>query len=65
VAERARGRGHGRALLLRLLDAFRAAGLRGAEVVIQGPTAGAAQLFESAGMAVHRHSERWEKTVGR
>jgi ribosomal protein S18 acetylase RimI-like enzyme len=65
VAERARGRGHGRTLLLLLLDAFREAGLRGAEAAVHGPNAGAARLFESAGMAVRWHAERWEKTLGR
>jgi L-amino acid N-acyltransferase YncA len=65
VAERARGRGHGRTLLLLLLDAFRAAGLRGAEAAVHGPNAGAARLFESAGMIVRWHAERWETTLGR
>jgi GNAT superfamily N-acetyltransferase len=65
VVERARGRGHGRALLLQLLEAFRAAGLRGAEAAVHGPTAAAAALFESAGMTVRWHAERWEKTLGR
>jgi mycothiol synthase len=65
VAQRARGRGHGRTLLLLLLDAFRNAGLRGAEAAVHGPNAGAARLFESAGMIVRWHAERWEKTLGR
>jgi mycothiol synthase len=65
VAERARGRGHGRTLLLLLIDAFRAAGLRAAEANVHGPTARAAALFESAGMTIRWHAERWEKTVGR
>lgn len=65
VAERARGRGHGRTLLLLLLDAFRGAGLAGAEAAVHGPNAGAARLFESAGMTVRWHAERWEKPVGR
>ncbi|HWT26224.1 MAG TPA: GNAT family N-acetyltransferase [Solirubrobacteraceae bacterium] len=65
VAERARGRGHGRALLLHLLAAFRAAELRGAEASVHGPTAGAAALYESAGMEIRWHAERWEKSLGR
>jgi mycothiol synthase len=65
VAERARGRGHGRALMLHLLAAFRDADLRGAEASVHGPTAGAARLFESAGMTIRWHAERWEKSLGR
>jgi ribosomal protein S18 acetylase RimI-like enzyme len=65
VAERARGRGYGRALVGRLMDAFLAAGLRGAEAAVHGPNAGASGLFEAAGMQVRWHAERWEKTLGR
>jgi mycothiol synthase len=65
VAERARGRGYGRALVAELLEAFRAAGLRGAEAAVHGPNAGASGLFESVGMHVRWHAERWEKSLGR
>jgi GNAT superfamily N-acetyltransferase len=65
VAERARGRGHGRALLLLLLDAFRDTGLTGAGAAVHGPNAASAGLFQSAGMTVRWHAERWEKSVGR
>jgi mycothiol synthase len=64
VAHRARGRGHGRTLLLLLLDAFRRRRLRFAEAAVHGPTAAAARLFESAGMAAVRRTERWEKVLG-
>ena len=65
VAERARGRGHGHTLLLLLFDAFRSAGLTGAGAAVHGPNAGAAALFEDAGMTVRWHAERWEKSLGR
>ena len=42
--------GHGRTLLLLLLDAFRRKRLRCAEAAVHGRTAAAARLFESAGM---------------
>jgi len=64
VAHRARGRGHARNLLLVLLSAFRAQGLRDAEAVVHGPTAAAARVFEAAGMTPARQSERWEKSLG-
>jgi mycothiol synthase len=64
VAHRARGQGHGRALLLLLLDAFRRHRLRFAEAAVHGPTAAAARLFESAGMTAARRTERWEKVLG-
>ena len=64
VAHRVRGRGYGRSLLLLLLDAFRARGLHRAEASAHGSTAGAARLFESAGMTAARRTERWEKILG-
>jgi ribosomal protein S18 acetylase RimI-like enzyme len=64
VAHRARGRGHGRTLLLLLLAAFRRGGLRFAEAAVHGPSAVAARVFESAGMTASRRSERWEKVLG-
>ena len=62
VARRARGRGHGRTLLLALLDAFRAAGLTSAELSVAGTNAPATGLYESAGMRPGFRSERWELT---
>jgi mycothiol synthase len=64
VAHRARGRGHGRTLLLLLLDAFRRHRLRFAEAAVHGPTAAAARVFESVGMTAARRTERWEKVIG-
>jgi len=64
VAHRARGQGHGRTLLLLLLDAFRRKRLRVAEAAVHGPTAAAARVFESAGMTATRRTERWEKVLG-
>jgi ribosomal protein S18 acetylase RimI-like enzyme len=64
VAHRGRHRGHGRTLLLLLLDAFRRRRLRFAEAAVHGPTAAAARLFESVGMTAARRSERWEKVLG-
>jgi mycothiol synthase len=64
VAPRARGRGHGRALLLALLDAFRRDGLRHAELSVHGANRGAAALYESVGMRAVWEAQRWEKTLG-
>ena len=60
VAARARGRGHGRTLLLALLGAFRAAGLTTAELSVAGTNAPATRLYESAGMTPDVRIERWE-----
>jgi ribosomal protein S18 acetylase RimI-like enzyme len=65
VAPRARGRGHGRALLLALFDAFRRTGLKTAELSVHGSNRGAARLYESAGMRSSWEAERWEKALGR
>jgi ribosomal protein S18 acetylase RimI-like enzyme len=62
VARRARGRGHGRALLLALLAAFRAEGLRHAELSVVATNARATGLYESAGMTLDFRAERWELT---
>ena len=59
VAPRARGRGYGRAVLLALLDAFRAAGLTTAELSVAGTNMQATGLYESVGMAFDYASERW------
>jgi mycothiol synthase len=64
VAHRARGQGHGRTLLLLLLDAFRRARLSFAEAIVHGRTAAAARLYESVGMNAARRTERWEKVLG-
>ena len=64
VASRARGRGHGRTLLLGLFGAFRGAGLTHAELSVHGRNRGALRLYESAGMRVIWQAERWEKAIG-
>jgi mycothiol synthase len=64
VAQRARGRGLGRALLLHAFAALRDAGLEVAELSVQGDNAGAARLYEAAGMRSVWSQERWEKPLG-
>jgi ribosomal protein S18 acetylase RimI-like enzyme len=61
VAPGARGRGHGRTLLLALAAAFRAAGLQTIELSVHGANAPATGLYESAGMAPDFRAERWER----
>ena len=61
---RARGRGHGRTLLLSLFEAFRADGLRRAELSVHGANRGAARLYESVGMTASWEAQRWEKALG-
>jgi ribosomal protein S18 acetylase RimI-like enzyme len=65
VAPRARGRGHGRTLLLALFEAFRQAGLAHAELSVHGRNRGALRLYESVGMRPTWQAERWEKPLGR
>jgi ribosomal-protein-alanine N-acetyltransferase len=60
----ARGRGHGRTLLLGLFDAFRRAGLKHAELSVHGRNRGALRLYESVGMRPTWQAERWEKALG-
>ena len=64
VAPRARGRGHGRTLLLALFDAFRRSGLHTAELSVHGDNRGAAHLYESVGMRASWEAQRWEKALG-
>jgi ribosomal protein S18 acetylase RimI-like enzyme len=64
VAQRARGRGHGRELLLGLFDAFRRVGLTHAELSVHGRNRGALRLYESVGMRSTWQAERWEKPLG-
>ena len=64
VAPRARGRGHGRALLLALFAAFKGDGLRRAELSVHGDNRGAARLYESVGMTASWEAQRWEKALG-
>jgi mycothiol synthase len=64
VARRARGRGHGRTLLLGLFAAFRDAGLTHAELSVHGRNRGALRLYESVGMRPTWQAERWEKPLG-
>ncbi|HEX8101165.1 MAG TPA: GNAT family N-acetyltransferase [Solirubrobacteraceae bacterium] len=63
VAERARGRGLGRALLLHGLAALRAAGLERVELSVQGQNASATRLYESVGMTPGWTIDRWEKVL--
>jgi GNAT superfamily N-acetyltransferase len=65
VAPRARGRGHGRTLLLSLFEAFRADGLHRAELSVHGANRGAARLYESVGMTASWEAQRWEKALGK
>ncbi len=64
MARRARGRGHGRTLLLGLFEAFRHAGLTHAELSVHGRNRGALSLYESVGMRPTWEAERWEKALG-
>jgi len=57
-----RGRGHGRTLLLALIDAFRAAGLRMAELSVAGTNVPATGLYEAIGLRPDFRTERWELT---
>ena len=59
VARRGRGRGHGRALLLALFEAFRAAGSAAAELSVAGTNAPATGLYESVGMRRAASQELW------
>jgi mycothiol synthase len=63
VAARARGQGLGRALLLHGIAALRGAGLRVAELSVQGENASATRLYESVGMNPVWTIERWEKPL--
>ena len=60
VARRARGRGHGRSLLLASFAAFRAAGLETAVLTVHGRNRTAARLYESVGMRPVWEARRWE-----
>ena len=64
VSPRARGRGHGRALLLSLFAAFKGDGLRRAELSVHGDNRGAARLYEAVGMTASWEAQRWEKALG-
>ena len=64
VAPRARGRGHGRTLLLAAFEAFRRAGLEHAELNVHGRNRGALKLYVSVGMRPTWEAERWEKALG-
>jgi mycothiol synthase len=63
VAPRVRGQGLGRAMLLHGLAALRDAGLRVAELSVQGENASATRLYESVGMKPVWAIERWEKAL--
>lgn len=62
VAPGARGRGHGRALLLVLLDAFRAEGMTTAELSVAGTNVPATGLYVSAGLTPEARIEVWQLT---
>jgi ribosomal protein S18 acetylase RimI-like enzyme len=55
----ARGRGHGRTLLLALADAFRADGLKTIELSVHAANAPALGLYERIGMTPDFRAERW------
>ena len=63
VASRVRGQGLGRAMLLHGLASIRDAGLRVAELSVQGENASATRLYESVGMRPVWTIERWEKAL--
>ena len=63
VARGARGRGLGRGLLATALAGFRADGLAGADLFVNGANAPALGLYESLGMRAVSRQERWEKTL--
>jgi mycothiol synthase len=63
VAPRLRGQGLGRAMLLHGMAALRDAGLRVAELSVQGENASATRLYESVGMRPVWAIERWEKAL--
>lgn len=63
VARRARGRGHGRTLLLGLFEAFKRADLEFAELSVHARNRGALNLYRSAGMEPTFETERWEKAI--
>jgi ribosomal protein S18 acetylase RimI-like enzyme len=57
----ARGRGHGRTLLLAVADAFRADGLKTMELSVHAANAPALGLYEGIGMTPDFRAERWER----
>jgi ribosomal protein S18 acetylase RimI-like enzyme len=58
-----RGRGLGRALLAQSLVKIRAAGLSSANLGVNGANESAARLYESVGMSVESHSDRYERRI--
>jgi mycothiol synthase len=58
-----RGRGLGRALLGQSLAQIRAAGLRTANLGVNGANESATRLYESVGMSVESHSDRYERRI--
>jgi mycothiol synthase len=57
----ARGRGHGRTLLLAMADAFRAEGMQTMELSVHAANAPALGLYEGIGMQPDFRAERWER----
>jgi mycothiol synthase len=64
VLREARGRGIGRALLLESFRAFHRRGHRRVYLGVDSESlTGATRLYESAGMAVDRHYDHWERAI--
>jgi ribosomal protein S18 acetylase RimI-like enzyme len=63
VSPDARGRGLGRALLLASFAAAGDAGLPSVGLDVNAANESATRLYESAGMRVEWHSDRWEKRL--
>jgi ribosomal protein S18 acetylase RimI-like enzyme len=63
VLPRSRGRGHARALLLALAEAFRGDGLETFELSVHGANTPATGLYESVGMTPDFRSERWGRAA--
>jgi mycothiol synthase len=63
AAEEWRGRGLGRALLIHALANMRAAGLVRAGLAVNGSNRSATALYESVGMAIESHADRYDKLL--
>jgi len=64
VDEGVRGRGLGRALLLETFRLAQAAGAADVTLDVNAANPNATALYESAGMRVEWHSDRWTKQIG-
>lgn len=63
VDRRARGRGHGRRILLELLVRLRAAGCTRATLSVEGENLPALGLYRSAGMVPEFRQEKWQRNA--